>query len=76
VKPVVVDFWESWCVPCRQLSPVIETLAAEHGDRVTFAKLDTDANLASANAAGVKGLPTVHVYVAGELVQAFQGARV
>ncbi|MCC6497527.1 MAG: thiol reductase thioredoxin, partial [Propionibacteriaceae bacterium] len=41
-KPVVIDYWADWCAPCKQLSPIIEELAREHGDRVTFLKMDTN----------------------------------
>ena len=41
-KPVLVDYWASWCAPCRQLSPIIEELSTTYGDRMVFAKLETD----------------------------------
>ena len=43
-KPVVVDYWADWCAPCKQLSPIIDELARDHGDKVTFLKLDTNEN--------------------------------
>ena len=45
-KPVLIDYWADWCAPCRQLSPIIEELAGEYSDKVTFLKMDTNANTA------------------------------
>lgn len=74
-KPVLVDYWADWCAPCRQLSPIIDELAAQHGDKVTFLKLDTNANTQIPIQQGVLGLPTIQVFVGGELVKSFTGAK-
>jgi thioredoxin len=74
-KPVMVDFWADWCGPCKQVSPIIEELARSHGDKVKFVKIDTNTNPITPAANHVLGLPTIQVYVNGEVVKAFKGAK-
>lgn len=74
-KPVLVDYWADWCAPCKQLSPIIDELAKDHGDKVTFVKLDTNANTQTPITYGVLGLPTLQVFVGGEVVKSFQGGK-
>ncbi|MEU1290734.1 thioredoxin [Kitasatospora sp. NPDC058444] len=74
-KPVLVDFWATWCGPCRQVAPVLDDIASEHGDKLTIAKLDVDANQATAAKYGVISIPTLIVYKDGEPVKSITGAR-
>ncbi len=74
-KPVVVDFWAPWCGPCRQVSPILEELAAEHADKIDVVKVNTDENPRTAAAYGITSIPTLNVYSGGELVKTIVGAR-
>ena len=73
--PVLVDYWADWCSPCKQFAPILDELSESYGDRMRFLKLDTDDNQVVAGDYAVRGLPTVHIFVAGELVHSLQGAR-
>ncbi|MBZ9645011.1 thioredoxin [Streptomyces sp. PSKA30] len=74
-KPVLVDFWAAWCGPCRQLSPSLEAIAAEHGEAIEIVKLNIDENPATAAQYGVMSIPTMNVYVGGELAKTIVGAK-
>lgn len=64
-KPVIVDFWATWCGPCLRMAPVFEQLSHEYGDSVKFAKLDIDEATGIAERYGVNTIPTFIVFNGG-----------
>ncbi|MEV0324969.1 thioredoxin [Micromonospora echinospora] len=74
-KPVLVDFWAEWCVPCRKVAPLLEEIASEMGDQVRIVKLNIDENPETARAYRVMSVPTLTVFKNGEPVQSIAGAK-
>jgi thioredoxin 1 len=74
-KPVIVDFWADWCGPCRMVAPILEEISSKHGDKVTIAKLDIDANPQIAQQYQILSIPTMLVFQGGKPVKQVVGAK-
>jgi thioredoxin 1 len=73
-KPVLVDFWATWCGPCKSIGPVLEEIAKEHGDRVKIAKVNIDDEQQFAAALGVMSIPFMVLFKDGKPVDRIVGA--
>ncbi len=72
--PVLVDFWATWCGPCRSISPIIEELAKEFAGRVKVTKLNVDESPATPSQYGVRGIPTIILFKSGKILDQIVGA--
>ena len=72
-KVTVVDFFATWCGPCRKLAPILEEVETELSSKVKFAKINTDDNIESAKKYQVSGLPTLMIFKNGEVVERLVG---
>ena len=67
-KPVLIDFWAPWCGPCRAISPLVEQLAGEFGDKIKFVKCNVDDNPTSPGKYGIRSIPTLMFFKDGNVV--------
>ncbi len=72
--PVLVDFWADWCAPCKMIAPMVEDLANEYDGKVTFVKLDVDANPETSMKFGIRSIPTLLLFKDGKPVDQVIGA--
>ena len=73
--PVIIDFWAPWCGPCKQLTPILESVVKNKNGKVILAKINVDENQEIAAQLNVQSIPTVYGFVDGKPVDAFQGAQ-
>jgi thioredoxin 1 len=74
-KPVLVDFWAEWCGPCRMVSPILDEIAAEYGDKIEVVKVNVDNEPGLAQQYGITGIPALQVFHNGEVVKSMVGAK-
>ncbi|MEV6342061.1 thioredoxin [Actinoplanes sp. NPDC051851] len=74
-KPVLVDFWAEWCVPCKKVDPLLAEIANEMGDQVEIVKVNIDENPQTALAYQVMSVPTLTIFKDGERVNSVAGAK-
>ena len=74
-KPVLVDYWAEWCGPCRQVAPVLDEIAQEHGSKIDIVKLNVDQNPQVTQTYGILNIPTLSVFKDGQLVKSIVGAK-
>ncbi len=73
-QPVLVDFWATWCAPCRMMAPTVESVAAEYVGRAKVGKLNVDENLGVTARYNIRGIPALILFKHGEVAEQFIGA--
>lgn len=75
ITPVLVDFWAEWCGPCRAVAPILEEISTEYAGKIKIVKLNTDEEGSVAMKYGISSIPTMNLFVGGEVVKSIVGAR-
>jgi len=73
--PVLVDFWAEWCGPCRAVAPILEEISNEYSGKLKIVKLNTDEEGPIAMKYGISSIPTMNVFVGGQVVKSIVGAK-
>jgi len=72
---VLVDFWAEWCMPCRMIAPTVENIAQTYKDKLKVAKMNVDENMKTPAKYGIRGIPTLLLFKAGELKETMVGVQ-
>jgi len=74
-KPVLVDFWATWCVPCQMIAPIIQELDNEFGDKIKIGKLNVDESPLISSSFSIDAIPTLILFKDGKIIQRFTGVQ-
>ncbi|MCK4355117.1 thioredoxin [Candidatus Parcubacteria bacterium] len=74
-KPVLVDFWAEWCVPCQMISPILQEIADEFGEKIKIGKIDVDKNPLISATFSIDAIPALILFKNGKIVQRFIGVQ-
>jgi thioredoxin 1 len=74
-QPVLVDFWATWCAPCRMMSPTVDAIATQYAGRAKVGKLNVDENLTVASRYGIRSIPTLLLFKGGQIQEQVVGTR-